>query len=1121
MVMSTGATHSELATDLAVVSVDERLKGPAGGGDPMPSTSLQGFVPVPAAETQSPTLASVFPWAAYLIIAAGLTCLYYRFPAYQSPLWTCLGLCAVVATVVGVWRNRPRKPLGWYLLAAAELTFIAGDTSYNVLTQVLHQDNPFPSVADLFYLLTYGFIAAGIFLIIRARSSSRDLPSLIDAVIITTGLGLLSWVYLIVPNFQADGLDWFGRAVSVAYPVGDVMILAMLARLVAGGGLRFGSMRFLVIGAMGIMGADVLYGLIQINGVWEIGGPVDIGWALFYATWGAAALHPSMRRLTDVAPLASVGVGRVRLALLALASLIAPGVLLIQSVQRGTPYAHTVATVAVFSVALFVLVLARMSGIVGAHQQSVLRERALRTSSENLVAAQGLPDIYQTALAGVTSLVGEPALKGAWVYLVEADGIRCVAKSATTLLPRDAGVFWEAAQCGGYLSQSGAISVNPLRYDLEDRGMLITEGKTAFTVDQHHALSTLASQVALAVVSAKLGEELRLQQSQEQFRGMIQNASEIIVVVDGFGRIKYGTPSLERELGHPVSELLGTPLADLLHPDDVVMADALISGMAGRSSQSPTMTDWRVRHADGRYLFFEVLTSNLLDDSSVTGIVLTMRDVTERRAFEQQLTHQAFHDTLTGLPNRALFQDRVEHALGQAARRGTTLALAMIDLDDFKVVNDTRGHGAGDEILREVANRLELTFRSHTTIARLGGDEFAVLFEDLDDTSQTRSLTERILLPFHTPFVLDGEDLLTSASVGVVVSGGSEVSLNFTELLRRADLAQYAAKERGKGRVEMYHDELHTKMVSRATQRSELFTAMQNGQFELHYQPVVLIDSGEIVGSEALIRWRHPTRGLVMPAEFITMAEETGQIVELGRWVLDRACAQWRVWADQGHASHRLSVNVSARQLQETGFVDELRSVLLRHDMNPAALVLELTESIFALDGPTTLDQLTMIRDLGVLLAVDDFGTGYSSLSYLQQFHIDEVKVDKTFVDGLGSGNADDGALANAIVSMAHSLRLDVVAEGIERVAQRDELWSMGCGLGQGYLYSRPVPPEELLRLLTLAEPLGNPSTTSEGAAVARLRTPAPIVRLHQASVDAGTPPKFEAPLRAADSPSK
>jgi diguanylate cyclase (GGDEF)-like protein/PAS domain S-box-containing protein len=721
----------------------------------------------------------------------------------------------------------------------------------------------------------------------------------------------------------------------------------------------------------------------------------------------------------------------------------------------------------------------------------------------------------------VRALVGAPALKGAWVYLAESEGIRCVAHSATTAEHSDEAAFWDAAQGGGYLSQSGAVSINPLRYELQDRGMLITEGKTALTVDQHHALSTLASQVALAVVSATLAEELRQRQSQEQFRGMIQNASEIIVLVDDFGRIKYGTPSLERELGHPVSELLGTPFADLLHPDEAVLADALISGMAGRSSQAPSVADWRVRHADGRYLFFEVLTSNLLDDSSVTGIVLTMRDVTERRALEQQLIHQAFHDTLTGLPNRALFQDRVEHALARAVRRGTTVAMAMLDLDDFKIANDTRGHAAGDELLVQVARRLQTMLRSSTTIARLGGDEFAILIEDLNDASQVRGLSERILQPFLTPFTVQDEELATTASIGLVLSGGSEVALNFTELLRCADLALYAAKERGKGRVELYRDDLHTRMVSRATQRAELAKAMQAKQFELRYQPIVVIDSGEIYGSEVLVRWRHPTRGLVMPAEFIEQAEETGQIIELGRWVLDRACAQWRKWADQGYASHRLSVNVSVRQLQEAGFVEEVRSVLQRHAMAPAALVLELTESIFALDASRIQKQLTSLRDMGMRIAVDDFGTGYSSLSYLQQFQIDEVKVDKSFVDGLGSGNPDDGALANAIVSMSHSLRLDAVAEGIENIAQRDELWSMGCALGQGYLYSRPVPPEELLRLLTLGKPLGNPSTTSSGARVARLRTPAPIVRLDQASVDTSTHPKSATPPRAADSTSR
>jgi diguanylate cyclase (GGDEF)-like protein/PAS domain S-box-containing protein len=996
--------------------------------------------------------------------------LFYLFPAYSSPLWAALGLSSVVATVIGVRRYRPRQPLAWYLLAAAMLCFIAGDTTHSVLTEVMHQDNPFPSLAGMLYLLAYPLFGASIFLIIRARSSSRDLPGLIDAVIITTGLGLLSWVYLIVPNLTADGLDGWQHVTSVAHPLGDVLILAMLVRLVVGGGLRIRSMQLLVTGTLGLMVADVLYGLFQLNGSWNIGGPVDSGWAVFCIAWGAAALHPSMRQLSNVVPPPSVTPSQVRIALLVLVSLVAPGVLFLHSQMHEDILATTVA---VFSAALFLLVMARMAGILGAHQQSVRRERALRTFSEALVAAQGLPDIYRVALAGVTSLIGAAALRGASVYLADSDGIHCVANSPARGKVPNEGALWDAAQRGGYLSQSGTVSVNPLRYDLQDRGMLVIEGKTALTVDQHYGLATLASQVALAVVSATLAEELRQRQSQEQFRGIIQNASDIIVVVDELGRINYGTPSLERGLGYPVDELLGTPLTDLLPPDESVVADALISGMAGRTSQTQSISDWRLRHADGRSVFFEVLASNLLDDPGVAGIVLTMRDVSERRELEQQLMHQAFHDTLTGLPNRALFQDRVEHALARAGRRGTTVAMAMLDLDDFKVVNDTRGHSAGDAMLGEVARRLQTTLRSSETIARLGGDEFAILVEDLQDQSQISELTDRIMKPFGEPFIIEGEELAASASIGVVLSGGREGALNLAELLRCADLALYTAKERGKGHAELYREDLRTRMVSRATQRAELAEAMETERFELHYQPVVLIDTGEIIGSEVLLRWRHPIRGLVMPAQFIEQAEQTGQIIKLGRWVLDRACAQWRVWADQGYASHRLSVNVSVRQLQEAGFVEEVRSVLQRHAMAPGALVLELTESIFALDASRIQKQLTTLRDMGVRIAVDDFGTGYSSLSRLQQFKIDEVKIDKAFVDGLASGNPDDGALANAIVSLSHSLRLEVVAEGIERIAQRDELRSMGCTLGQGYLYSRPVPPEELLGLLTRAKPLG------------------------------------------------
>jgi diguanylate cyclase (GGDEF)-like protein/PAS domain S-box-containing protein len=1027
-------------------------------------------------------------WISFLVLAGALTAVYFAFPGHHLQLWTPLGLSAVVATVVGIRRNRPSQPAAWYLLAAAELCFITGDTLYNVFTDVLHQDNPFPSLADVFYLLTYPLFAAGLFVLIRARSTTRDRASLLDALTITTGLGLLSWVYLIVPYFHADGLTVVQRVVSVSYPLGDVLVLSMLARLVVGGGLRIVATRFLALGAFGLLAADVLYGLIQLNGTWKVGGPVDCGWAIFYTAWGTAALHPSMRQVNKRVPRGSSRISRPRLALLAVVSLIAPGVLLSESLTRNV---YDVGTIGAFSAVLFLLVIARLAGIVAVHQQSVERERVLRSCGEALVAAQGLSDVYRAALAGVMSLPGVSAATEATVYLAEPDGIvRAAGSSARSDTETDL-ALWETAQTGAYLDPAGMVSVTPLRSDVEVRGMLVVRRPEPMIWEEHGALAALASQVALAIESASLASDLRQRQSESHFRGLIQNAFDIIIVIDEHGLIKYGTPSLERALGGPMPDVIGTPLSDLLHEDDVSDAESVLAGLAVRTAHAQSLADWRLRNDDGSYVSFEVLSSNLLDDPSVAGIVLTMRDVSERRELEQQLTHQAFHDALTGLANRALFRDRAEQALARAERLGTVVAIVMLDIDDFKVINDTRGHGAGDELLIAVARRLCNNLRAGATVARLGGDEFAILVEDIADVSAAEAIASRTLHPFTAPFIVRDEEVHARASAGLAVSGDTEATLNLSELLRCADLALYAAKDRGKGQLVRYDDDLHARMLDRLALRSELQRALAAEEFFLHYQPIVTIETGEIAGAEALVRWQHPTRGLVPPTEFVELAEDTGLIVPLGRWVLDRACAQARLWADQGHGGLRLSVNVSGRQLQEAGFVNEVRSALLRHGLAPGVLVLELTESVLVYDGSGIIpERLTALRDLGVKIAIDDFGTGYSSLAYLKHFPIDILKVDKSFVDDMGKANSEEGILAHAIVSLTHSLRLDVVAEGIERAEQRDDLWSVGCELGQGYLYSKPVGPEELSLMLAAEGHLGPPTVIATQGKVARLRVP-------------------------------
>ena len=1069
---------------------DARVAAVASSGPPPSGTP--GGAPLPSQRGAAPADGGSFTpvpsklWLLYLIFGAALTAVFYALPAYHLELWTPLGLSSVVATVVGVHRYQPRQRGGWYLLAAGQFCLIAGDTTYNVLTQFFHQTDPYPSLADVFYIALYPLSAVGIYRFVRSRSPGRDRAGLIDALIITTGLGLLSWLYLVTPNIDVGG-SVLDRLVSVAYPLGDVLVLSMLLRLIGSGGVRIRAMQLLIVGAAGLMLADVLYGVIQLHGVWNVGGPVDSGWVIFYLAWGAAALHPSMTQITRPVPRRLRPMGTLRVSLLAGVSLIAPAALMAESISGTGVQAKAVA---IFSAVLFLLVIARLRGILDVHQQSVERERMLRFFGEALVAAQGLPDIYHAALDGARALVGSKAMVGAEVWVARRDDVSRVATTGEPPERANLDELWLAAADGGRLDASGTLSVTPLRQDAHEPAMLVVDTAEALTLDQQGALSTLAAQVALAVESANLGEDLRARRSEERFQGLLQNTSDIIVIVDSLGRISYSTPSLARNLGRTPQDLLGLELAEFLHAKDAVIARAMFAGFAAGTTHAPPMTDWRLHHYDGRWLAFEVLFNNLLDDARVGGVVLTMRDVSERRQLETQLKHQAFHDALTGLPNRALFQDRAEQALARTARLTTLVAMVMVDVDDFKLVNDTRGHAVGDELLQNVGARLRSTLRGGATIARFGGDEFAILVEDLTDVSQAEAFADRALQCFANPFVIAGEELVARVSIGLVVSGTAPASADVDELMRCADVALYAAKDRGKGQVVLYHGELHNRMLDRVARRSDLDRGFRAGEFVLHYQPIVSIDTGEIVGCESLVRWQHPVRGLVPPMEFVGLAEETGLIVELGRWVLQRSCAQLQQWAQAGHPDLRMSVNVSARQLEEPEFQDDVRAVLTSHQISPSQLVLELTESIFALDAPVMAEQLRVLRDdVGVKIAMDDFGTGYSSLSYLQKFQLDVLKVDKSFVDGLGEDDLDGSALVSAIISLAHSLRLEVVAEGIEGAAQRDELWSMGCNLGQGYLYSRPVPAADMAVLLSDSAPLGPAGNTGQRD-VSRLRLP-------------------------------
>jgi diguanylate cyclase (GGDEF)-like protein/PAS domain S-box-containing protein len=1008
-------------------------------------------------------------WQMYLALGGAFTALYVLVPPFKGsgPVINLLGLSGVLAVVAGVRRNRPASPLPWWFFAAGLGLFWLGDLYTYSYPKLLNQDVPFPSIGDGIYLAVYPVLMAGLIMMVRRRNPVSDRAGVIDSLILTLGLALLEWVGLIAPYVHVTDMSLFARLVSIAYPLGDMLLLAVAVRLILDSGKRQPAFYLLAASIISLLVTDYVYGLLLLHGTYTHQLWLDLGWIAFYLLWGAAALHPSMRSLEQSEHDRQRRLTGFRLVLLSAGSLIAPLILMIHQSRHGGLDMLVVVDTATL---LFCLVIARMAGINLQQDRSYARERSLTAAGAALVAATSHEEIYTAAIDGASRLA--PAAAQVRVVFFENDSATIVAGdqlpagTSRLLSPATAGLLRDALPRGSAYVNRGAAAelglpagarhllVNELVWDGELRGALITAQQSTPSRTEHGALQALASHVSLALESAALTEEVHRRTTDARLSSLVQHASDLITVVDASGTVIYQSPSIERVLGYPPEEIVGSSFRELVLDDPAILLHLLTPD--SREGRDGEPIECSLRHRDGTPRQFEILRTNLLDDEAVGGIVLNGRDVSERKAFEDQLAHQAFHDPVTNLANRALFVERARHAVARTRRDGGGLAVIFLDLDDFKTINDSLGHAAGDQVLVDVAKRLDGCVRATDTAARFGGDEFAVLLEDVEGVEEAADAAERILEAFEEPLRIEHKQLTIRASIGIAIAHDARTG-DADDLIRNADAAMYIAKRDGKGGYRMFEPEMHEVVLARLELRADLQRAIVNNELELHYQPVVRLEDGRVCGVEALIRWRHPERGTVAPTDFIPLAEETGLIIPIGRWVLREGCraAKMLQRAFPVDPPLTMSVNLSVKQLQHSDIVSDVRDALADAKLDPSYLTLEITETVMMADTDLAVERLQELKEVGVRLAMDDFGTGYSSLSYLSRFPVDILKMDRSFLRA--GAPPETSGLASAVVALGRTLELDVVAEGIEMHDQWTTLRDLGCAKGQGFYFAEPM----------------------------------------------------------------
>ena len=1117
--------------------------------------------------------------------------LFLAMPAGLKPFW--YSVFGWTSVVIGGLRAKKlptdiRKPATLIVIAGA--LALAGGVVRFLDSEVRGIAYPFPSFADGFSFVSIILFLFAILLIVKKRVQRITLDPLLDAIIGGVAVALLQWSLVLLPYLQSSDAPLSHKLTNLVYAgLSLLLVVAALLALVSGA-QRSVSNRLLAAGLLATFALDLVATLVTAG---RLGSDARLYVAPFAFMFGVAGLlHGSVVLLTSRPsdPTLLRRLTNRRIGILALALLTPPVLILIALMQGNT---SALALPAIAALALAPLVVTRLGRLVRQNEELAETEESLRYVGERLVSAETSADIIRVITIGTEQVLGKNFLSAqlltesclndsAFDHSLSAEAFHSAHEAVEPTSTAGLGSLVTHTGKDGSVFNVGAIAIRPLL-----RAALIVHSKHSLSDNEYNAVLALCRESAIAFRAVDLTEQQVLQRSEDRFaalidnssdivlvlqedlscsyispvaarllgypqmpysefdlltlvhredraravsllqgarlgssetaevrlrhfagtyawfeiggtdlsqdpsikglvlnareigdrkmaeerllhsearfKALVQNSTDLVVVLDSNGEIRYASPSVETAVGRSASQIQGQLLGNVFH-ESTLPIDALLDPTQPVSGWSSAAIEFGFRSSNGDWRILETTLTDLRHEPAVGGLVLNARDITERKQMDDLLLHQANHDELTGLPNRRRLLDVLSQTLDRTGG-STTVSALLIDIDDFKDINDSLGHTCGDRLLESIAARLTGLVETGDFVARIGGDEFVVSFERVHGEKQTTDLCDQILASLGAPFRIDGRELTITASAGLAFDHDRANSAEV--LLRNADTAMYKAKGLGKRQYVVFENFMHTATFDRLELRADLARAVAQEQFEAYYQPIVHLGSRRIVGAEALVRWRHPERGMVGPGLFIPLAEESGLIAPIGEFMLDTACSDLSNWRKEFGAQiddFTISVNLSVQQLHDRRIVGKVSDILERTGLPAERLVLEVTESTLITDTEMIASTMQQLRSFGTRLAIDDFGTGYSSLGYIQQFDFDVLKIDKTFVDDLDSFT--NQRIVTAVLQLAEQLGVKTIAEGIEQELQGELLKALGCKLGQGYLYAKPMPAVEFRELL-------------------------------------------------------